>query len=111
MPMPPVSQWSTRQTPSAAHEKLDGTNASRAPRCRAPIQSKEGQAMGEALNQDLVVVMRGLGPVNLAIGLSGSFRKTLLAVNEIKKADVVEAPRVFNHVGLLVNEPPGQAEL
>ena len=25
-----------------------------------------------------------------------------------KKADVAEHPKVFNHVGLLVNEPPGQ---
>jgi hypothetical protein len=67
--------------------------------------------MGEAVDQDLVAAMRGMDPVNLAIGLSGSFRKTLLAVNEIKKADVVEALRGFNHVGLLVNEPPGQAGL
>jgi hypothetical protein len=40
--------------------------------------------MGEAVDQDLVAAMRGMDPVNLAIGLSGSFRKTLLAVNEIK---------------------------
>ena len=28
-----------------------------------------------------------------------------------KKADVTERPKVFDYVGLLVNEPPGQAEL
>jgi hypothetical protein len=28
-----------------------------------------------------------------------------------KKADVAEHPGVFDHVGLLVNEPPGTAEL
>ncbi len=28
-----------------------------------------------------------------------------------KKADVAEHPQVLSHVGLLVNEPPGQAEL
>jgi hypothetical protein len=28
-----------------------------------------------------------------------------------KKADVVEHPKVFHHVGLLFNEPPGKAEL
>jgi hypothetical protein len=28
-----------------------------------------------------------------------------------KKADVAEHPRVFGHVGLLVNEPLGTAEL
>jgi hypothetical protein len=28
-----------------------------------------------------------------------------------KKADVVENPKAFDHVGLLVNEPPGQAGL
>jgi hypothetical protein len=28
-----------------------------------------------------------------------------------KKADVMEHPKVFDHVGLLVNEPPGMAEL
>jgi hypothetical protein len=28
-----------------------------------------------------------------------------------KKADVAEHPKAFRHVGLLVNEPPGKAEL
>jgi hypothetical protein len=28
-----------------------------------------------------------------------------------KKADVAEHPEVLDHVGLLVNEPPGTAEL
>jgi hypothetical protein len=28
-----------------------------------------------------------------------------------KKADTAEHPEVFHHVGLLVNEPPGTAEL
>jgi hypothetical protein len=28
-----------------------------------------------------------------------------------KKADVAEHPKAFDHVGLLVNEPPGTAEL
>jgi len=28
-----------------------------------------------------------------------------------KKTDVVEHPEVFDHVGLLVNEPPGTAGL
>jgi hypothetical protein len=28
-----------------------------------------------------------------------------------KKADVAEHPEVFDHVGLLFNEPPGRAEL
>jgi hypothetical protein len=30
---------------------------------------------------------------------------------ETKKADVAEHPKVFDHVGLLVNEPPGYAGL
>jgi hypothetical protein len=29
----------------------------------------------------------------------------------MKKADVIERPKTFHHVGLLVNEPPGIAEL
>jgi hypothetical protein len=29
----------------------------------------------------------------------------------MKKADVVERPEVFRHVGLLVNKPLGKAEL
>ena len=29
----------------------------------------------------------------------------------MKKADVEEYPKAFDHVGLLVNEPPGSAEL
>ena len=31
--------------------------------------------------------------------------------HENKKADEVEHPEAFNHVGLLSNEPPGRAEL
>jgi hypothetical protein len=34
-----------------------------------------------------------------------------LAQPRTKKADVVEYPKVFDHVGLLFNEPPGTAEL
>jgi hypothetical protein len=30
---------------------------------------------------------------------------------EQKKADVATYPKVFRHVGLLVNEPPGRAGL
>jgi hypothetical protein len=30
-------------------------------------------------------------------------------VSETKKADVAEHPKAFNHVGLLVNKPPGAA--
>jgi hypothetical protein len=30
---------------------------------------------------------------------------------ETKKADVAEHPEVFDHVGLLINEPPGTAGL
>jgi hypothetical protein len=33
------------------------------------------------------------------------------AAPETKKADVVEHPKVFGHVGLLVNQPPGTAGL
>lgn len=35
----------------------------------------------------------------------------LLSKHKNKKADVTEHPEVFHHVGLLVNEPPGTAEL
>jgi hypothetical protein len=28
-----------------------------------------------------------------------------------KKADVTEHPKAFDHVGLLIDEPPGTAEL
>jgi hypothetical protein len=30
---------------------------------------------------------------------------------ETKKADVAERPKAFDHVGLLVNKPPGKARL
>ena len=32
-------------------------------------------------------------------------------VKRTKKADVVEPPQAFDHVGLLVNKPPGTAGL
>ena len=41
---------------------------------------------------------------------SAKKRKFLDAKRE-KKADVAEPPEVFDHVGLLVNQPPGSAEL
>jgi hypothetical protein len=34
-----------------------------------------------------------------------------LLLPRTKKADVVEHPKVFGHVGLLFNKPPGKAEL
>ena len=34
-----------------------------------------------------------------------------LALQKTKKADVAEHPMVFDHVGLLFNEPPGTAGL
>ena len=37
------------------------------------------------------------------------FRTTLVAKN--KKADVVEHPKAFGHVGLLFNEPAGRSGL
>jgi len=36
-------------------------------------------------------------------------RTSLVAKN--KKADVAEHPKVFGHVGLLFNKPPGKSEL
>jgi hypothetical protein len=33
------------------------------------------------------------------------------AAPETKKADVAEHPEAFDHVGLLVNKPPGRARL
>jgi hypothetical protein len=32
-------------------------------------------------------------------------------ISENKKADVAKHPKVFDHVGLLLNEPPGRAGL
>jgi hypothetical protein len=32
-------------------------------------------------------------------------------LSKTRKADVVEHPQAFDHVGLLVNKPPGIAEL
>jgi hypothetical protein len=34
-----------------------------------------------------------------------------LSPQQTKKADMVEHPKVFDHVGLLFNEPHGRAEL
>ena len=39
----------------------------------------------------------------------GGFRPSCATENT--KADVAEHPKVFDHVGLLFNEPPGKAEL
>ncbi len=34
-----------------------------------------------------------------------------MGLHQNKRTDVAEHPEVLSHVGLLVNEPPGQAEL
>ncbi len=47
----------------------------------------------------------------LPAGSSNSSCLRTRRTNENKKADVTEYPGVFNHVGLLVNEPPGTAGL
>jgi len=36
---------------------------------------------------------------------------TITNQRETKKADVAEHAKVFDHVGLLINEPPGTAGL
>ena len=44
-------------------------------------------------------------------GLSTSEPSANIPRHQKKKADVSEHPEVFDHVGLLVNEPPGTAGL
>ena len=47
----------------------------------------------------------------LSIGFVAGDRRPCLVASGEKKADVVEHPEVFDHVGLLVNGPPGGAGL
>jgi hypothetical protein len=49
-------------------------------------------------------------PETMCAALSDA-RRPHGAFEGMKKADVVEGPEVFSHVGLLVNEPPGTAGL
>jgi len=56
--------------------------------------------------QSLTDSGRSLPNARLGPGGHGRF-----APPQTKKADVVEHPEVFDHVGLLVNEPPGMAGL
>jgi len=42
--------------------------------------------------------------------VKGSFVRTT-ATHKNKKTDVAEHPKAFDHVGLLINEPPGTAGL
>ena len=44
-------------------------------------------------------------------GLSCSTTVASVDATQTKKADVIERPKAFHHVGLLVNEPLGSAEL
>jgi hypothetical protein len=48
-------------------------------------------------------------PIVLAVKLFEDLIPVVAASN--KKADVAEHPQVFDHVGLLRNEPPGTAGL
>ena len=48
--------------------------------------------------------------MSLHLSAKGSFVRTT-AADKNKKTDVVEDPEVFDHVGLLINEPPGRTGL
>ena len=37
--------------------------------------------------------------------------ESLIYAGQLTKTDATQHPQAFNHVGLLANEPPGQAEL
>ena len=56
-----------------------------------------------------MVNMMSLSFLKLAAVRPGSLRRSHSTGN--KKTDVVEHPKAFTHVGLLVNEPLGTAEL
>jgi hypothetical protein len=45
-----------------------------------------------------------------AVGIFPTGAKNCASIKN-KKADVAEHPKVFDHVGLLFNEPPGKAGL
>jgi hypothetical protein len=49
--------------------------------------------------------------MSLYLSVKGFARPHHGGRQEQKKADVVEGPQAFHHVGLLTNEPPGSAEL
>ena len=57
-----------------------------------------------------MLIAAGIGTVAADMMTSHWFGKFRPKASE-KKADVVEHPQVFDHVGLLVNEPPGTAGL
>jgi hypothetical protein len=61
--------------------------------------------MGEAEGEDFVVVM-----IWKLCQRAAAWRVRVKSQPK-KKADVVEHPEAFDHVGLLANEPPGQAGL
>jgi hypothetical protein len=48
--------------------------------------------------------------MSLHLSVKGLFVRTG-ATDKNQKTDVAQHPKVLSHVGLLVNEPPGQAEL
>jgi hypothetical protein len=57
IPIPPVNQCNRRHKAKPDQEKYAGTNASKAPKCIAPIQIKEGQASRWGAGSALVVVV------------------------------------------------------
>jgi hypothetical protein len=58
MPTPPVTQWRNTQSATAPHEKVPGSKASNAPKCKAPIQMRAGQAIPADWGRvELMVVM------------------------------------------------------
>jgi hypothetical protein len=49
--------------------------------------------------------------MSLHLSVKEPFVRTTPRLTRTKKADVAEHPEVFDHVGLLINEPPGRAGL
>jgi hypothetical protein len=69
-------------------------------------------AIGVLTAHSVEVICPSCGKFLTAMGCSFSRRhvgRAFLLENKTKKADVAEHPEVFDHVGLLVNEPSSYA--
>ena len=59
----------------------------------------------------LLLILENHGDVDLLQRMPPFCLRLIRASSGEKKADVAEHPQGFDHVGLLVNEPPGPAGL
>jgi hypothetical protein len=86
-------------------------NCSSAEHSRSRMRARSAGSEYWAASQNTAWIRFGESFKGVVLALSATFHAPFAAEAVEKKADVAEHPEVFDHAGLLVNEPPDPAGL